>query len=230
MAHSQCPILIVTASVSGHLGRVYEAMGLGALDAVDTPAAGRPDRRFDHARQNRDHRQAGRAWRRSQRSHLRFADAAPTPPVGRNPSWPIVAIGASTGGPAALAEVLSGLPGDQGRGRRDRPARRRRLRPRPGPMADRADRQARRADRARRPAVARTDLDRIDERSRDSRTSLAGSTTPPSPLANHYRPSGDVLFESLARHWPEPGAAAVLTGMGPRRRGGIDDAPPRRLD
>ncbi len=35
-----CPILVVTASVSAHLGRVYEAMGLGALDAVDTPSLG----------------------------------------------------------------------------------------------------------------------------------------------------------------------------------------------
>ena len=40
MAASPCPIVIVTSSVSGHMGRVYEAMGLGALDAVDTPELG----------------------------------------------------------------------------------------------------------------------------------------------------------------------------------------------
>ena len=43
MKQAPCPILVVTASVSIHIGRVYEAMGHGALDAVDTPSLG-PDR------------------------------------------------------------------------------------------------------------------------------------------------------------------------------------------
>jgi two-component system response regulator WspF len=29
-----------------------------------------------------------------------------------------------------------------------------------------------------------------------------------------YRPSVDEFFLSLVRHWPQPGVAAVLTGMG----------------
>jgi two-component system response regulator WspF len=29
-----------------------------------------------------------------------------------------------------------------------------------------------------------------------------------------YRPSVDVLFESAADHWPDPGTAVLLTGMG----------------
>ncbi|MHC5544399.1 response regulator, partial [Singulisphaera rosea] len=40
MAESPCAILVVTASVSDHIHKVYEAMGHGALDAVDTPALG----------------------------------------------------------------------------------------------------------------------------------------------------------------------------------------------
>jgi two-component system response regulator WspF len=32
--------------------------------------------------------------------------------------------------------------------------------------------------------------------------------------AGWYRPSVDALFESAARHWPWPGVAALLTGMG----------------
>src|SRR3954454_16465759 len=39
-AESPCPILVVTATVSGHIGKVYQAMGHGALDAVDTPTLG----------------------------------------------------------------------------------------------------------------------------------------------------------------------------------------------
>src|SRR5438477_80913 len=40
MAECPCPIVVVTATVSGHLNKVYEAMGHGALDAADTPALG----------------------------------------------------------------------------------------------------------------------------------------------------------------------------------------------
>src|SRR5262245_44911768 len=42
MAQSPCPILLVTSSVSGNLSKVYEAMGHGGLDAVNTPVLG-PD-------------------------------------------------------------------------------------------------------------------------------------------------------------------------------------------
>ena len=38
MSRQPCPILVVTPSVRGHIGLVYEAMGHGALDAIDTPA------------------------------------------------------------------------------------------------------------------------------------------------------------------------------------------------
>ena len=42
MAGSPCPILLVTSSVSGNFNKVYEAMGHGGLDAVNTPTLG-PD-------------------------------------------------------------------------------------------------------------------------------------------------------------------------------------------
>ena len=35
-----CAILIVTATITGHLSKVYQAMGYGALDAIDTPTLG----------------------------------------------------------------------------------------------------------------------------------------------------------------------------------------------
>src|SRR4051812_42471517 len=40
MASAPCAILVVTVSVSANAWRVYEAMGHGALDAVNTPALG----------------------------------------------------------------------------------------------------------------------------------------------------------------------------------------------
>ena len=40
MNEMPCAILVVTATVSGHINKVYQAMGSGALDAVDTPVLG----------------------------------------------------------------------------------------------------------------------------------------------------------------------------------------------
>src|SRR5476651_2654433 len=40
MAASPCAILVVTVSVGANAWRVFEAMGHGALDAVDTPSLG----------------------------------------------------------------------------------------------------------------------------------------------------------------------------------------------
>src|SRR5215216_5182138 len=43
MAGTPCAILVVTMSVGSNAARVFEAMGYGALDAVDTPAVGSGD-------------------------------------------------------------------------------------------------------------------------------------------------------------------------------------------
>ena len=40
MKQSPCPILVVTATIPGHYELVIQAMGAGALDAVETPALG----------------------------------------------------------------------------------------------------------------------------------------------------------------------------------------------
>ena len=36
----------------------------------------------------------------------------------------------------------------------------------------------------------------------------------PEPRDNPFRPSVDVLFDSLARHWRRPSVAVLLTGIG----------------
>src|SRR3954469_18946572 len=40
MAASPCAILVVTATVEGNAAKAFEAMGAGALDAVQTPTLG----------------------------------------------------------------------------------------------------------------------------------------------------------------------------------------------
>jgi two-component system response regulator WspF len=114
MSACPCPIVVVTSSVSGNMGRVYEAMGLGALDAVDTPSLG-PTGDLAGARVLLDKIQTvAKLIGRGPRVVLRRQDE-PTPPPKRenSPSWPLAVIGSSTGGPAALAEILAELPNNR---------------------------------------------------------------------------------------------------------------------
>ena len=107
MAATPCPILIVTASVGKNAWRVFEAMGHGALDAVDTPTLGTEasaaallEKIALLGRMN-----AGRvpnAW----------VSATPFSAAAKELRDPLVAIGASAGGPMAVAKLLQMLPRD----------------------------------------------------------------------------------------------------------------------
>ena len=214
MTASPCPIVIVTSSVSGHMGRVYEAMGLGALDAVDTPELG-PTGDLGGARVllekiNTIAKLVGLAPRPV------VAEAEPSARRARSdvePSWPLVVLGASTGGPDALAEILSGLLDT--------------------PYSSTVIVQH--IDSALAPGLAhwlsdksgrKVELVVADDRPLPGRVLLAATNDHvildearrfryvAEPADMHYRPSVDVFFRSVAERWPEPGAAALLTGMG----------------
>ncbi|MEH2461803.1 chemotaxis response regulator protein-glutamate methylesterase [Nostoc sp.] len=98
MSQSPCAIVMVTASVNRYAAKVFEAMGYGALDAVNTPAFG------DDGLLNKIAtiaRLIGKSSR--QRS----------PPLHRLKSLPpLIVMGASTGGPKALTTILSQFPPD----------------------------------------------------------------------------------------------------------------------
>ena len=116
MQAAPCVILVVTATTVGNRDLVFEAMGYGALDAVNTPTLGL----------NGD-MDGAEPLLQKLRTVARLVSPAPSPAPEksrRHPSGgrlaarhkhdasrlPIVAIGASTGGPQALAQVLSHLP------------------------------------------------------------------------------------------------------------------------
>lgn len=110
MTRCPCPILVVTATVGGNSNKVYEALGFGALDAVNTPVIGRDGSISggdDLKRKIRDLVRLRRSQASSPLEDIFRTDTldqqAPTQ------ATPIVAIGASTGGPQALATLLSGL-------------------------------------------------------------------------------------------------------------------------
>jgi len=111
MARTPCAIVVVTANVNDRPAKVFEAMGAGALDAVNTPVLGRPERRSGDgallAKIETIRRLIGAGRRKK--------PLASPPALVRHPvehRCQLIGIGASAGGPTALAKVLAPLPAD----------------------------------------------------------------------------------------------------------------------
>ena len=111
MAKTPCAIVIVTASVHDQTAKVFEAMGAGALDAVNTPMLGSGTdtdgpklllAKIDTIRRLI----APTPWQKSPHRDAHSAQRHGTLHES------LVCIGTSAGGPAALASVLAGLPAD----------------------------------------------------------------------------------------------------------------------
>jgi two-component system chemotaxis response regulator CheB/two-component system response regulator WspF len=108
MQQTPCPILIVTSDMDSSASKLYDAMGYGALDATQTPAL------------------VGAAGRRDAAALIEKIDnlglllpelvatgarpAAPSARASAAELAPLVAVGASAGGPAALATILRQIP------------------------------------------------------------------------------------------------------------------------
>lgn len=208
MTSCPCAILIVTISVHENARMVFEAMGAGALDAVDTPALGIAD--FEKVSEplllklDCMERMLGLKGRRN-------ADAAsPRHTAGE---VPLVVIGASAGGPSALAEVLGKLP---------------RNFPSPVIVVQHVDEQ-----------FALSLAGWLKQQSAlPVRVAVEGDVPTPGevliagrhehliftsprrlgyrsePADAFYCPSVDIFFESVARRWPGPVVGVILTGMG----------------
>jgi two-component system response regulator WspF len=212
MAETPCPILVVTSTVSGNFSKVYEAMGHGALDAVETPTLGpKGDLQGAASLLEKIARIGHLDDVRTGLSSGFFATAVKsTKATALVP--PLVLLGASTGGPNVLACLLQQLP-------RDLAA--------PLVIAQHVDEsyasglarwlanesalpveiavggaepQAGRVYLAASDADLALSRDRKFKYERDSQS--------------WYRPSVDALFLSAARNWPTPGTAVLLTGMG----------------
>jgi chemotaxis response regulator CheB len=106
MASHPCQILLVTTNVGTNARLVFEAMACGALDAIDTPQFGVGD----------PYRSAAPLLKKigniEQRNRLALKLPAEPDKVASAVALPLslVAIGASAGGPGALATLLAGLP------------------------------------------------------------------------------------------------------------------------
>jgi len=109
MKQSPCPILVVTATVSGNYSLVYDALGSGAYDAINTPKL-KPDGTVEGSREllNKINRVKSTLAERS-------SSTATPGPIPSKPSLKTdstlnyVLLGASTGGPQALLTILQQL-------------------------------------------------------------------------------------------------------------------------
>ena len=114
MKETPCLILIVTSSVSGNIGRVYEAMGHGALDAVNTPTLGPNGNVEGAASLLQKINNLGKLTGATPPRGVRLAESStslpPVVPAPNSPPCPLVLIGASTGGPKVIAQILGALP------------------------------------------------------------------------------------------------------------------------
>jgi two-component system response regulator WspF len=109
MKSTPCVILVVTATTVGNRDMVFEAMGCGALDAVNTPALGLSQNLEGADALIQKLRTVSRlVVNRGPKTTVHTVEDTSPDSSG----FPVVAIGASTGGPQALAEVLSQLPAD----------------------------------------------------------------------------------------------------------------------
>ncbi|MGL6076801.1 MAG: chemotaxis-specific protein-glutamate methyltransferase CheB [Fimbriiglobus sp.] len=101
MKEKPCPILVVTSTVSGNYTQVYEAMSAGAIDAINTPSLG------VDGQMNGAVPLLAKIQQISRRLGFAPTGSSLHVPVSQ---VPVVLIGASTGGPQALADLLGVLP------------------------------------------------------------------------------------------------------------------------
>ena len=210
MAATPCAILIVTASVDANTARVFDAMGHGAIDAVDTPLLGRGDPQAGATMflQKIDTIAKLVGTRRFIPNADTFGDTWVIRKADR-----LVAIGASAGGPIAVKHVLLGLP-------RNFPAaiiivQHVDERFAPG-MAEWLSRESpvsvRVAKEGERPEVGTALLAGTNDHLIFKGANCLGYT--PEPRDQVYRPSVDVFFESVSMHWSGDAVGVLLTGMG----------------
>ena len=209
MTSTPCTILIVTVSVDANAALVFEAMGHGALDAVDTPSLGSDDLITTARPLLAKIRTIGRliGHKTTLESAVGESGAAHTSRRA------LVAIGASAGGPTALSVVLGGLPLDF---------------PAAIIIIQHVDEQfslgmaewlsqhsalpVRLAKEGDRPQAGTVLIAGTGDHLAFTSAAQLGYVQEPREYV--YRPSIDVFFRSVSLLWPGSAVGVLLTGMG----------------
>ena len=211
MAESPCAILLVTATVEGNVNEVFAALGYGALDAVTTPNM------FDAGRSVETQALLYKieTIERLLKAQGKLAEA-PTKNLPEFPASPrksLIVIGASAGGPAALAAVISRLPVNL---------------PAPVILVQHVDEQfmpsmaewlstqskipVQLAQEGEMPEPGKILLAGRGQHLIFKTSQILGYTE--QPKASYYSPSIDVFFTSVDEKWSGELIAVLLTGMG----------------
>jgi len=214
MKETPCNILLVTSSVDVNFGLVVDAMGHGALDAVNTPSPGTDGELLQKIAVIAQRIKASEGLSGSRWS---AQSATRTPAVGaasvKASAAPLLAIGASTGGPQAVASVLKSIPKDL-----------------PDPivviqhlgseftaglaqwLGEQTGHPTVLARDGMRPLPATVYLAATDDHLVLQIDGTFQYTA--EPRMYPYRPSVDVFFRSAVKFCRRPGVAVLLTGMG----------------
>ena len=111
MAHCPTPILIVSSSTNrGELFRTYDALAAGAVDVLEKLRADEPEEQWARRLQSAVKLVSRIKVITHPRGLLRPPAATPAWRRRSNRVYQLVALGASTGGPVALMDVLGFLP------------------------------------------------------------------------------------------------------------------------
>ena len=203
MSATPTTIIVISQSIKKHPGKVFEAMSAGALDAFSEPSNDDPQSINDLLRKIKNINSLHKATKTS-----------PLPIQSQvDKTLPLIAIGASTGGPAALVKVLSKFP----------------VKPHAvivviqhmdkqfsEGMAKWIDEQTRTkveiAQANQKPKPGIVYIAAGDDHLILNKSCHFEYTT--EPVDYPYRPSVDVFFESAVMHWPNKMIGVLLTGMG----------------
>jgi two-component system response regulator WspF len=210
MGRSPCAILIVTVNAGEHAAGIYEALGYGALDAVDIELPALSEGRKS-ALPLLTKLESLR--RRLETSHDTARHPVLAAPVPRSQTARLVVIGASAGGPRALGQMLSLLP-------RTLPAAVVIVQHLDGEfaaglaawLAEQCALPVRVAQEGEHPLPGAVLLAGTNDHL--ALTATGRLTYTPEPAAYAYRPSVDVFFQSVRQHWPWQAVGVLLTGMG----------------
>lgn len=206
---AETPCVIVTVDRQQNVHRVFEAMGHGALDVVDTPAIGGGNAKEAAAPLLRKIFNIG--WLVGQSGSRVRAEPKPLRTMVQRQS--LVAIGSSAGGPAALEILLKGLPANF---------------PAAIVLVQHVDQVFAQgmAEWLSSASGLTVRLAREGEPPQPGTVLLAGTNHhirllkngtlayTAEPVNEIYRPSIDVFFESVASYWNGDAVGVLLTGMG----------------
>lgn len=212
MAKTPCAIVIATAKVEDHTGKVFEAMGAGAIDAVSIPTVADTEK-TDGAREllakiETINRLVG---------PLKKGKAAPPASLNNRPvpsrAEKLVVIGSSAGGPSALTTILAALPPDFSAS---------------VVIVQHVDKQFAEglttwfATHTKLQVRVAAEGDRLQPgivylAGRDRHLVMFSPTQlgyASQPVDTSYCPSVDVFFRSVAKQWRGKAVGVLLTGMG----------------